>query len=488
MFEVWPLSRHVQSRFRDQVYLKGFADLQPEWTELDTWTALTAALASMACAVPGTFLVLRRQSMLGDALSHTVLPGIVAAFLTAYAIGATDHGPEGGATLSVFLLIGAVLAGLLTAFLTETVQRIGRVENSAALGVVYTSLFALGLLLVRLYADDVHLDADCVLFGAVETVVLDTIGDSSVPTAAVINGGMLIVNLFLLVVCFKELRLTTFDPALATSSGLNASLVHYLLMAVTSVTLVSAFTTVGAILVVTVLIAPPVTAFLCSDRLGSMIAMAVGVACASAFVGHALAIWSPGAVFGRLGFPTVDDSSTAGMTAVAAGAFFVAAFLFSPRRGLIVKAVRHGLLGFRIVCEDCLGVLYRQEEMPTASETAVSRNSPAILSTLRGRIACWRLSRARLVKASASGWTLTESGRQEAEHLVRSHRLWESYLARHFVLPGDHLHDPANRVEHFLDIPMVQQLDAELEEPGEDPQGHSIPRRQRRADSSSGDD
>jgi manganese/zinc/iron transport system permease protein len=448
------------------------------WTELDTWTALTAALAAMACAVPGTFLVLRRQSMLGDALSHTVLPGIVVAFLAAYWLGIVGPHSEDSSTMQFVLLGGAVAAGLLTAFLTETVQRLGRVENSAALGVVYTSLFALGLLMIRLYADDVHLDADCVLFGAVETVVLDTVGDSSVPTAAVLNGCVLVANLLLLALCFKELRLTTFDPDLATSLGLNSTVVHYLLMAITSVTLVAAFQSVGAILVITVLIAPPVAAFLLTERLHVMLVVAVVIAGGSAFAGHALALWTPVAIFGRLGFSTVDDSSTAGMTAIVCGLVFGAAFFFSPRRGIVVQSVRQTLLGFRILCEDCLGILYRSEE-------ELSRSSPqgglfvnaAVLGTLRGRLACWRLSRQGFVASVANGWALTESGRQQAEHLVRSHRLWESYMARHFALPDDHLHEAAHRVEHFLDVPMVDQLEQELDQPGQDPHGRSIPGR-----------
>jgi manganese/zinc/iron transport system permease protein len=448
------------------------------WAQTDTWTALTAALAAMACAVPGTFLVLRRQSMLGDALSHTVLPGIVAAFLAAYWLGIVGPQSEDGSTMQFMLLGGAVAAGLLTAFLTETVQRFGRVENSAALGVVYTSLFALGLLLVRIYADDVHLDADCVLFGAVETVVLHTVGDSPVPTAAVLNGCVLMANLLLLGLCFKELRLTTFDPDLATSLGLNSTLVHYILMAVTSVTLVAAFQSVGAILVITVLIAPPVAAFLLAERLHVMIALALVIAGSSAFLGHALALWTPGAIFGSLGFPTVNDSSTAGMTAIVCGLFFVLAFLFSPRRGVVVQTIRQSLLRFRILCEDCLGILYRSEE---ADLRATLDGGPfvdaSVLGTLRGRLACWRLSRQGFVASANAGWFLTESGRQHAEHLVRSHRLWESYMARHFALPDDHLHEAAHLVEHFLNVPMVDQLEQELDQPGLDPHGRSIPSR-----------
>lgn len=452
--------------------------MEQSWTQLDTWTALTAALAAMSCAVPGTFLVLRRQSMLGDALSHTVLPGIVVSFLAAYWLGVASPHSHSGSTTQFMLLGGAVVAGLLTAFLTETVQRLGRVENSAALGVVYTSLFALGLLLVRLYADNVHLDADCVLFGAVETVVLDTVGMSDVPAAAVLNGSVLIVNLLLLVLCFKELRLTTFDPDLATSLGLNSTLVNYVLMAATSVTLVAAFQSVGAILVITVLIAPPVAAFLLAERLHIMIALALLIAGSSAFLGHAAALWTPAAVFGNLGFTTVDDSSTAGMTAIVCGLMFALAFLFSPRRGLIVQSVRQWMLGFRILCEDCLGILYRGEEADSQHNgNVIPFVDSSVLDTIRGRLACWRLNRLGFVDSRATGWKLTEAGRQHAEHLVRSHRLWESYMARHFSLPDDHLHETAHRVEHFLDVPMVDQLEQELDQPGLDPHGRAIPGR-----------
>lgn len=451
--------------------------MEQTWTQLDTWTALTAALAAMSCAVPGTFLVLRRQSMLGDALSHTVLPGIVVSFLAAYWLGVASPHAHSGSTTQLMLLGGAVVAGLLTAFLTETVQRLGRVENSAALGVVYTSLFALGLLLVRLYADNVHLDADCVLFGAVETVVLDTVGMSDVPAAAVLNGSVLIVNLLLLLLCFKELRLTTFDPDLATSLGLNSTLVNYVLMAATSVTLVAAFQSVGAILVITVLIAPPVAAFLLAERLHIMIIVALLIAGSSAFLGHAAALWTPAAVFGNLGFTTVDDSSTAGMTAIVCGLMFALAFLFSPRRGLVVQSVRQWMLGFRILCEDCLGILYRGEEADSQNNDVIQLVDSSVLNTIRGRLACWRLNRLGFVDSRATGWKLTEAGRQHAEHLVRSHRLWESYMARHFSLPDDHLHETAHRVEHFLDVPMVDQLEQELDQPGLDPHGRAIPGR-----------
>lgn len=445
------------------------------WTSLDSWIALTAALAGMSCAVPGVFLVLRKQSMLGDALSHTVLPGIVVAFLVAHWFRVDET--KGAATPHLLLLGGAVAAGLLTAFLTELIQKLGRVESSAALGVVYSSLFALGLLLIRLFADSVHLDADCVLFGAVETSVLETWGDTSIPVAAVLNGSMLLANSGLVLLCFKELKLTTFDPGLAESLGLRSSLVNYVLMALTSMTLVAAFESVGTILVVTMLVTPASVAFLLTHRFSTLIWLAVGIAGLSAVIGHGLAISAPSLILKPLGFSTVDDSSTAGMAALTCGLLFGLAMLLSPQNGIVIKAVRHALLSFRIAREDLLGMLYRSEEAARSLAPKELRllDHPRFISPLLRRLAIWRLSRGGLIAVAAEGYVLTQSGRETAKKVVRSHRLWELYMARHFTLPNDHLHATAARVEHFLDDAILSELEQELDRPGSDPHGRAIP-------------
>ena len=216
-----------------------FFRLLSGWGTLDNWTVLIAGLAATACALPGVYLLLRRQSMLGDALSHTVLPGIVLAFLAGQALRSAGWiGTEQLlAAQHAILFAGALASGLLTALLTEWLQRRGRVESSASLGVVYTTLFALGLLLLRLLADNVHIDPDCVLFGAVENIVIDSEERASVArfTAVVLGLNLLLVALF-----FKELRICTFDPALATSLGIHARWMHLGLVAVTSATLVTA--------------------------------------------------------------------------------------------------------------------------------------------------------------------------------------------------------------------------------------------------------
>ena len=246
-------------------------DILSDWGSLDTSIVITAALAGMACALPGNFLVLRKQSMMGDALSHTVLPGIVFAFLLAYWLDRSGYISETtrAATLPAALFGGAIVIGILSAVLTEWVHRLGRVESSAALGVVFITLFAFGLLLIRLKADSVHIDPDCVLFGSVET-------PKSRQTWMV--GILLCVNLLLVTIFYKELKVSAFDPGLATSLGIHAKTMHYALMAVTAATLVAAFESVGSILVIAMLIAPPATAYLLTDRLSHMIILSLLIA------------------------------------------------------------------------------------------------------------------------------------------------------------------------------------------------------------------
>ena len=190
------------------------------WDDLDTAFALTAALSAMACALPGAFLMLRRQSMMADALSHTALPGVVGAFLIAHELRAGNYIAEDSYPFAQWALMfaGAVLAGVLTATLSEAVRRVGRVEPGAALGVVYTTLFAAGLLVLRRQADAVHIEPDAVLFGEVEQTVLNVafpVGPVGVPVAAVAAAVVLTANAVLVRLFYKQLLVSTFDPGLA---------------------------------------------------------------------------------------------------------------------------------------------------------------------------------------------------------------------------------------------------------------------------------
>jgi len=417
------------------------------WTSLDTAIAVTAALAAMSCALPGAWLVLRKHSMMGDALAHSALPGVVVAFLVAYWVKSAGWVGEGAFDLvaSLLLVVGAVTVGVATAWLTEWVGRLGRLESGAALGVVFTSVFALGLLLIRLVADDVHIDPDCVLFGVLEAAVLERVPGTVIPMPALVNGVMLLVNLLLTMLFFKELRIAAFDPALATSLGIPARVIHYGLMVVTAMTVVAAFESVGSILVIGLLIIPSATAMLLSHRLRRVLGLSLVIAAASAILGHVLARTAPPMIFSRIGFPEVQDAGTAGMMAVTAGLLFVVTLFAAPRQGIIARAIHRARLGIRIAGDDILGVLYRLEEQPDVKPSSLS--VPQLVARQNGlsdwltSVSVRRLRRKELITGRQPGdLQLTARGREAARSLVRAHRLWEAYMARHFDLPDDHLH------------------------------------------------
>ncbi len=442
----------------------------------DIKIAATAAVAAMSCALPGVWLLLRRQSMMGDALSHTALPGTVIAFLTAHWLSEAGWlGPLGaGGALHLAMFIGAVAIGLLTSLLTELVQKLGGVESGAALGVVFTWFFALGLFLMRLLADSVHIDPDCVLFGLLETVIWE----EGIPRAIQVNGTALLLNLALMLVFYKELKLAAFDPALATTLGVNAHIMHYCLMAATAVTVVAAFESVGSILVVGLLITPAATAYLLTHRLRTMILLSLVLAAISGVAGHIIARTLPSRVLPSLGFPEVEDVLTSGMVPVVAAFLFVFAWLFSPRQGVAATLAGQAKLAIRIAGDDLLGLLYRMEERDLDASTSLA---PTLVAQRLG-LGRWlrvltvrRLKRKQLLVETKAGYELTPRGRESAQKLVRAHRLWEAYLQKHFALPEDHLHAPAHRVEHFIDRQIETELTSELESPDVDPHGRAIP-------------
>jgi manganese/zinc/iron transport system permease protein len=440
-----------------------------EWShQLDTWIVVTGALSAVACALLGNFLVLRRMSMMGDAISHAVLPGLAVAFLLT---GSRD---------SVTMFIGAGIVGVLTALFTEWVRSFGRVEESASMGVVFTALFAAGLILIVQGADKVDLDPGCVLYGDLVSVPMDlrTLFGWNVPRAVITLSIVLAIDVAFVLAFYKELKITSFDPALATSLGINARFMHYALMTLVAMTTVAAFESVGSILVIAMLIVPAATAHLLTERLSHMIFVSVGVASASAALGHVGALTVPP----WFGF---DDASTAGMIAVSAGTMFAAAMLLAPRHGLVSKWVHRARLAVQIAREDVLGVLYRFDELRSAGGASLPPPSADEVSTIlahtRGvnslvrTMALSSMVRKGWATRDARSLRLTVAGRDAARSLVRSHRLWESYLSKHLHLPPDHLHPTAEKLEHVTTPAMRDRLSDATDAPQIDPQGRQIP-------------
>ncbi|MGB5986969.1 MAG: metal ABC transporter permease [Desulfobacterales bacterium] len=432
-----------------------------EWTFLDTWIVVVGVLSAMSCALLGNYLVLRRMSMMGDAISHAVLPGLAIAFLVS------------GSRESLPMLVGAILVGVVTTLFIQGIDKLSGLDRGASMGVVFTTLFALGLILIRQAADHVDLDPSCVLYGAIELTPLDTYqwGAWEIPRAAVTTGAMLLFNLAFVIVFFKELKITSFDPALADSMGINANLMHYLLMTLVAATTIAAFESVGSILVIAMLIVPGAAAHLLTDRLGLMIAISLGVAALAAALGHVSAITVPT----WFGF---RDTSTAGMMAVMVGLLFGAIMLGAPRHGLASRLINQFLLGQKIVRDDILGFLYRYQEMaPAGAEPVQSEELRRALKenfsvTLSLRI----LTRKGLIQPLGKGFALTAAGLKNAQNLIRSHRLWEVYLCEQKGYCDLDAHFQAHQLEHFTGLELQNQLVRVTGDPRLDPHSRNIPR------------
>ena len=290
------------------------------WTSFDSWIVVTGALCAMACALPGCFLVLRKMSMMGDAISHAVLPGLATAFIVT------------GSRASLTMFLGAAIVGVLTAVFTQWISRFGNVDRGAAMGIVFTTLFALGLVLIRSAADHVDLDPGCVLYGAIELTPLDTVTIFGylIPRAAMVSGITFFLNLLIIVTLFKEFRLSAFDSGLADTLGFSSHFLHYLLMIMVAVTTVAAFEAVGSVIVIAMLIVPAATALLLTHRLRLVLILSCVFAASSALLGHMSAITVP-TWFGFV------DTNTSGMMATAAGFLFLLVWIFAPKTGLIAK-------------------------------------------------------------------------------------------------------------------------------------------------------
>lgn len=274
---------------------------------------LIGAFTAAACALSGSFLVLRKMSMMSDSISHTILLGIVLGF---FAAGSLD---------SPLLIIGAAAVGVATVWLTEALSKSRLVSSDGAMGVVFPMLFSAAVILIAKYGGSVHLDTDSVLLGELVFAPFDRLyffGADIGAKGLYLSLGTLAINVVLTAVFYKELKLTSFDPTLAAVLGFSPALVHYGLMSAVSVTAVASFETAGSVLVVAFMIAPPAAAYLFADDLKQMLVLSAAIGVFSAVLGYRAAVWL--------------DVSVAGCMACCAGAILAAAVLISrlkARRG-----------------------------------------------------------------------------------------------------------------------------------------------------------
>jgi manganese/zinc/iron transport system permease protein len=276
------------------------------------WVFVMGFFVTAACGLVGNYLILRRLALMGDAISHSILPGLAIAFLISHSRS------------SVVMFVGALIAGVVTTVIIEMIHKTTRVKQDAAIGVVFSTLFAIGVILISIYADKVDLDQECVLYGEIGFVGMEPglhfLGINLGPLSVVRMGAILLLVSILILLFYKELLVSSFDSALAASLGINSTFVHYALMSMLSLTVVSAFESAGAILVVAMLILPGATASMLFRRLPWIHAFSLIHAALSSLLGIHLSLWL--------------NCNIAGAMVVVATFLFCLAWIFSPTQGL----------------------------------------------------------------------------------------------------------------------------------------------------------
>lgn len=434
------------------------AQLQIDPTQLiEPWTArwfpqtLGSMLVGITCGVLGCFVVLRRMALIGDALSHAILPGVVVALLSLGWFGVQLDGLPPW-FLAMWLLVGALGAGLLTAVLISLVQRKSRAKEDSAIGIAFTAMFAVGLVLISSLPRGTHFDLECFIYGdplAVQTPDLILMG-------VVCPAVLLTVALM-----YHRFKLISFDPVVAAAMGVSVAFAHYLLMGMLASTIVAGIKSTGVILVVAMVITPAAAAYQLTNRLWVMLVLAGTVGALSAGIGMSLAFM-------------VNTPTGPAMVLVAA-LLFTLAVLFSPNHGWVFDRMRRLRLARHVAAEDVLKALYRLGPQPeTGYVEPIGTETGLPPRKLVKTVA--RLCAEAVLTIEQGRLMLTKVGKRHARELVRAHRLWETYLVNEAGFTAEEVHATAEDLEHAHEF--NDALFEALGRPDQDPHGSEIPRRE----------
>ena len=400
-------------------------------------------LIAVVSGVVGSIIVLRRMVFLTDALSHSMLAGVVCSYLFLRIVVGSD-GADGPS-----LLLGAILAGLVTVAMVSFVSRVSRIKEDTAIGMMYTAIFAMGAVLASIYRHLIHIDLYHFVVGQVLGV-----SDGDLWAMALITA----VTLSIVILFFRQLQLVSFDRIMAASIGIPVLLLDYTLTACTSLVVVGAVNMVGVIQVVGLMVTPAATAYILCDRLSRMMVLAAVFGITSVVGGIYLMAW------------TGNFPPGASIVLVSTAQFLIV-LTVAPRYGLIADTIRRLRLVPEQVVEDVLGSIRRGKGQPVSVET-IHQYVDAPAQQVQRAIDA--LLRRDWIDHSQDAFVLTKVGKREARRLLRAHRLWEAYLDHVGVAQKD-LHQQAHALEHLHDEEAIDYIDDKLGHPLTDPHGAEIP-------------
>jgi manganese/iron transport system permease protein/iron/zinc/copper transport system permease protein len=399
------------------------------------------SIAAVVCSVVGCLVILRGMAFLGDALSHAMIAGVAGGYLFMKVFFDVEaHAPS--------MLIGSLIAAIITVASIGFVSSVSRIKRDTAIGIMYTGVFAAGVVLVSIFRNYIHIDLMHFIMG-------DVLGVADSDLWVAVIAACLVLSLIILF--FRQFQITSFDPVMAAAIGAPVILVDYALTTCVSLVVVSAVSMVGVILVVGLLITPAATAYLLSDRLDRMMWLAAFFGVTSVLGGLYLCVWL--------------DSSGGGAIMLFCTFQFLGVLILAPRYGLLAGWMRRRRITPQELQEDILGALVRRKGEPLS----VSKIAP-IAKRSRKEInkAIKNMRKDGLLSSENGTIRLTESGEREATRVLRAHRLWEAYLS-HTGAADDELHNKAHELEHFHDADAVDYIDDLLGHPITDPHGSTIP-------------
>jgi manganese/zinc/iron transport system permease protein len=409
-------------------------------------------LLGLACGVVGVFLLLRKRSLVADALSHAALPGVCVGFMLAASMGVAGK--------SLFVLIpAAAVFGLLGVACIHLLTRVPRIKEDAAIGAVLSVFFALGMVLLSLIQRmpvSNKAGLNHFIFGQAATM---SAADSN--TIAVLAALVLLIAWL----ANKELKLLCFDAKFAQSLGWSTLVLDGVLLMMVTILTVIGLHAVGAILMVALLIIPAAAARFWTQRLMVMVALSAAFGAIACHAGVAVSAIAP-------------HIPTGPAIVVACGSLFIVSLLIAPKRGLLANAVRRMSLGRSIARQHLLRAMYEQGEI------AGQLHAPVMIADLMKRRA-WsshalhvllrRAMRRGEVRPDGSGYVLSDTGREAAARIVRTHRLWEHFLTTQADIAPSHVDRAADDIEHVLSDELIRDLEQELRERGALPEGAFVP-------------
>ncbi|MBT8328374.1 MAG: metal ABC transporter permease [Desulfofustis sp.] len=396
------------------------------------------SIIAVVASVVGCLVVLRRMAFLGDALSHAMIAGVAGGYLVMKLLFSLEaHAPG--------MLLGSLIAAITTVALISFVSRISRVKEDTAIGIMYTGIFALGVVAVSIFRHYIHIDLMHFIMGDILGVADTDLWVSAFVAAIVLT---------ILILFFRHFQITTFDPIMAASIGLPVMFIDYLLTICVSLVVVSAVSMVGVILVVGLLITPAATAYLLCDRLDKMMWLAALFGVTSVVGGLYLCVWL--------------DSAGGGAIMLFCTLQFLVVLAVAPKYGLMARWLRLRNLIPQQQVEDILTTILRYEK-PTPMSVILQyvEQEKGIKKALGSMIGEGLLSEAE------KGYSLTDAGHREATKVLKAHRLWETYLES-IGTPQEELHPTAHQLEHITDRSTVDYLDEKLGKPATDPHGKPI--------------